>query len=52
VDAAQGKSGTYRHVAPIYLLSIPSGQYVLKVRAESSGAPGHAAIRQIPITIR
>ena len=52
VDAAQGKSGTYRHTAPIYLPSIPAGQYVLKVRAESSAAPGRPAIRQIPIAIR
>jgi VWFA-related protein len=52
VDATQGKSGTYRHAAPIYLPAIPAGQYVLKVRAESSAAFGRPAIRQIPIAIR
>lgn len=52
VDLAQGKSGTYRHEPPIYLPSIPAGKYVLKVRAESSGAPGRPVIRQIPIAIR
>lgn len=42
----------YRHSAPIYLPLIPAGSYVLKVRAQSSGAPGRVAVRQIPITIR
>jgi len=42
----------YRHTAPIHLPSIPAGSYVLKVRAQSSGAPERVALRQIPITIR
>ena len=52
VDAAKGKSATYRHVAPIYLPAIPPGRYVLTVRAETSAAPHGTVIRRIPITVR
>jgi hypothetical protein len=52
VDSAKGNAATYRHTAPIYLPLIPPGRYVLKVRAESSGAPGRVAVQQIPIAIR
>jgi VWFA-related protein len=52
VDAAKGKSATYRHVVPIYLPAIPPGRYVLTVRAETSAAPHRSVIRRIPVTVR
>ena len=52
VEATKDKSATYRHIGPIYVPSIPPGRYLLKVRAESSGAPGQLVVRQIPISIR
>jgi VWFA-related protein len=52
IEPTNEKSTIYRHIAPIYVPLIPPGRYLLKVRAEWSGAPGRQAVRQIPIAIR